>query len=645
MYLHRIKAENFRVFGTEVDGSHLDLIFSSGLNVLVGENDAGKSSIIDAIRFVLLTTSYEYLRFQEDDYHIKGSDRAATLSIEVELKGLSVSQQAAVAEWLTYTPGEDPYLVVCVKSKRAQQAIGKQVRPETRYYSGPGGTGIEIGAAVRDLVRATYLKPLRDAEAELRPGRNSRLSQVLRAHKDIQKEAQNDFDPMSPHIAPTTLVGHIARAQHDIQKSPVIDSVQNELNTNHLAHMGLAGSELSGTIKVANEVSLSKVLEQLELSLTAPNGISADLDCGRGLGYNNVLFMATELLLLERQDELALLLIEEPEAHLHPQLQARVLQLLERRADSSDDPVQVIMSTHSPNIASSAPVENLILVCAGKAFRLASGETMLENGDYSFLRRFLDVTKANLFFARAVAMVEGQAEILLLPALAEACGRSFREAGVSMVNVGTVGLFRYARVLQRADKSELPIRVACLTDRDIVPDHISYVDDKWDKDGNIIPRKLQDYSKVAVLEAIEKKEKRAQGGSTKVFVSDEWTLEYDLASSGALRLMLDAVLLARKATNKDGVLTVEERQKALDHASKLWDKYEEKEDGELAALLYKPLYSGDVSKVLTAQFAAELLATGKYGRGDELLAQIPEYLRNALLYLVPKDDDDLIWGV
>lgn len=643
MYLHRIKVENFRVFGAEADGNHLDLVFSSGLNVLVGENDAGKSSIIDAIRFVLLTTSYEYLRFQEDDYHIKGSDRASVLSIEVELKGLSVSQQAAVAEWLTYTPGEDPYLVVCVKSKRAQQVSGKQMRPETRYYSGPGGTGIEIGAAVRDLVRATYLRPLRDAEAELRPGRNSRLSQVLRAHKDIQKEAQNDFDPQSPHIAPTTLVGHMARAQHEIQKSPVIDSVQDDLNTNHLGHMGLAGSELSGTIRVASEVSLSKVLEQLELSLTAPNGVSADLDCGRGLGYNNVLFMATELLLLERQNELALLLIEEPEAHLHPQLQARVLQLLESRADNSNDPVQVIMSTHSPNIASSAPVESLILVCKGKAFRLASGETMLENGDYSFLRRFLDVTKANLFFARAVAMVEGQAEMLLLPALAEACGRSFREAGVSMVNVGTVGLFRYARVLQRADKAVLPIRVACLTDRDIVPNHIGYVEEKRDKDDNIIPRKLQDYSSEDVHKIIEKKEKRAQGGSTRVFVSDEWTLEYDLASSGVSRLMLEAVVLARKATNKDGVLTDEERQKFLEQISKKWNEYQKKSAGELAALIYKPLYSGSVSKVLTAQFAAELLATGEYGKGDTLLAQLPEYLRNALLYLVPKDEDDLFW--
>lgn len=644
MYLHRIKAENFRVFGLEADGKHLDLTFSSGLNILVGENDAGKSSIIDAIRFVLLTTSYEYLRFQDDDYHITGLNRAESLTIEVELKGLSISQQAAVAEWLTYIPGENPYLVVCVKSKRAQQVSGNMARAETRYYSGPSGTGIEIGAAVRDLVRATYLKPLRDAEAELRPGRHSRLSQVLKAHKDIQKEAKNDFNPKTPGVPPTTLVGYMARAQHDIQTSTVIDSVQKELNENHLSHMGLVGSELAGSIKVATEASLSQVLERLELSLRAPNGVDPDMECARGLGYNNVLFMATELLLLGKQNELALLLIEEPEAHLHPQLQARVLELLESRSgDESGESVQVILSTHSPNIAASAPVENLILVSHGETFRLARGETMLEDGDYRFLRRFLDVTKANLFFARAVAMVEGPAEMLLLPAIAQACGRSFREAGVSMVNVGTVGLFRYARVLQRKNGVEVPVRVACLTDRDIVPDHVSYVEEKTDTDGNPIRRKLKDYTAAEVLKKIAKKESRAEGGSTRVFVSDEWTLEYDLASSGLTRLMFDAVLLSIKATGQDGALSEEQRLKVIAASDKAWEEFQKKPTDKRAAMIYRRLYEKKVSKVLVAQFAAEQLALGGYGKGDELLNKLPDYLRKAILYLVPREVDDLIF--
>lgn len=91
-----------------------------------------------------------------------------------------------------------------------------------------------------------------------------------------------------------------------------------------------------------------------------------------------------------------------------------------------------------------------------------------DRGDYAFLTRFLDVTKANMFFARGLAMVEGDAEAIFLPALADALGMPFNEHGISVVNVGHVGLFRYSRVFQR-DGEQIPVRVACIRDRDLVP--------------------------------------------------------------------------------------------------------------------------------------------------------------------------------
>ncbi|MGM3213493.1 TOPRIM nucleotidyl transferase/hydrolase domain-containing protein, partial [Klebsiella pneumoniae] len=90
--------------------------------------------------------------------------------------------------------------------------------------------------------------------------------------------------------------------------------------------------------------------------------------------------------------------------------------------------------------------------------------------------RFLDATKANLFFARGVLVVEGPGEALLLPALAEAAGHSLSAHGVSIVNVGDVGLYHYARIFQRAESAvSIGMPVACITDRDIVPTMASYV--------------------------------------------------------------------------------------------------------------------------------------------------------------------------
>jgi len=69
--------------------------------------------------------------------------------------------------------------------------------------------------------------------------------------------------------------------------------------------------------------------------------------------------------------------------------------------------IQCILTTHSPNISSKSNPANIILMSKGKSFSLREEETELDSDDYKFLEKFLDVTKANLFFARGVFLVEG----------------------------------------------------------------------------------------------------------------------------------------------------------------------------------------------------------------------------------------------
>lgn len=629
MYLHRITGENFRVFGTKEKNTHLDLEFASGLNVLVGENDAGKTSIIDAIRHILLTTSYEFLRLQEQDFHIEGNARADTLWLQAEFRGLTAEQRATVLEWLTYPSSGDPYLIVHVSAKIGRPIGRNRGNVISSFLSGDAGSGIEIGSAVRDLIRATYLRPLRDAEVELRAGRQSRLAQILQAHRKIAGQELDDFDRDDATTPPTTLVGFMQQAQHQISSSEVIKAVQEEVNAKHLARVSFSGDELSARIGISSRMSLLQILEKLELSLLPPESVSALEQCARGLGYNNVLFMAAELVLLSEGEELALLLIEEPEAHIHPQLQGRVLDLFSEHAERKEHPVQVLISTHSPTLASAAPVESTILMVKGKPYPLRHGMTKLQDEDYAYLQRFLDATKANLFFARAVVIVEGPAEAILLPTLAAQCGLSFSEHGVSIVNVGTVGLFRYARILQREGGDVLPLPVACITDRDIVPNHIDYVQRPVKK------KRFEDQFTAAEKDDhVRRMEKRAEGGSTRVFVSDGWTLEYDMAESGCARLMHDAVALAVKAGD-DGYLTSAEIEAELKLAADKWDEYTAGKTAPhlVAADVYKPLSEKDASKAVTAQFCAHLLKTGKYGQGKALLESLPAYLKKALQYV------------
>lgn len=639
MYLKQIRAQNFRAFGDGKTSPELAWTLNPGLNILVGENDAGKTCIVDAIRQVLLTTSYENIRLFEQDFHIHDSTRANNLWIEATLCDLSKDQKAAVLEWLTLEDDNTCSLIIHLSAKFYPAQATKRARVDFIVRSGKNGLGPEIGVAVRELVRATYLRPLRDAEAELRPGRQSRLSQILAAHNEINGQEVNDFQQATPNVIPKNLVGFMAFAQHHLGNHKVIKNVQDDINQNYLGEFSFSGEKLESRIRITPDLSLTPILEKFELSLMPNGSIHPDERCIRGLGYNNALFMATELVLLRDGEELALLLIEEPEAHLHPQLQTRVMDLLEDHSKPPKDSerrVQVLMTTHSSSLVSSVDIELMTLVHKAQTYPLASKFTKLKKVDYSFLRRFIDASKANLFFARGVIMVEGPAEAILLPTLAEVCGRSFSKHGISIVNVGHTGLYHYSRILQRESGPEYPIPTVCLTDRDIVPDVAkSYV--KAPSKGKRFESDYKTEEKEAV---VQRKIARAEGGNTKVCVSDLWTLEFDLAFFGCAKLMHIAIQLAITASAKNERLSDEDETIAEAEALESWAALEAKEYApiDLASIIYKPLYEKDASKAITAQYVAQLLLTGEYGGGEELFKKLPPYLQIALNHLTKSDE-------
>lgn len=638
MYLQRIRAQNFRAFGNGKTSPQLDWTLARGLNILVGENDAGKTAVVDAIRHILWTTSYEFVRLFEQDFHIHGDVRASSMFIEATLVDLNADQEAAVLEWLTYEADGTRSLVLNMQARWIPPKENKRGRVDVVTRACRDGIGPEIGSAVRELVRATYLRPLRDAEAELKPTRQSRLSQILGAHKSIAGQEKSDFDVANPAKIPESLVGLMAFTQHYLGKHPVIKGVQDDINKNYLGKFAFAGGSLESRIQIAPDLGLQPILEKFELGLLPSEGIHPDERCARGLGYNNALFMATELVLLRDGDELALLLVEEPEAHLHPQLQERVQDLLEQSANKPLDgkrPVQVVMTTHSPSLAAGADIASMTLVHRAQLHSLAHDKTRLKKNDYEFLRRFLDATKANLFFARGVAIVEGPAEALLLPALAKGCGMSFSRHGLAVVNVGGVGLYHYARIFQRANEEEvISIPVACLTDRDIVPDAANSYITKPEKGK----RFDSDYSADEMIAVVQAKVDRAAGGRTIVCVSDRWTFEYDLARYGCSELMFTAIQLAMKVDVKGERLDEKDELEAMTAAHGDWEELSKAghADDLLSALIYQPLATGKASKAVAAQYAAYLIETGHYGTGDELFAKLPPYLQRALNWLTSK---------
>jgi putative ATP-dependent endonuclease of the OLD family len=107
----------------------------------------------------------------------------------------------------------------------------------------------------------------------------------------------------------------MAFAQHHLGEHKVIRGVQDDINKNYLGEFSFSGETLESRIRIAPDLSLTPILERFERGLLPSGTVHPDERCARGLGYNNALFMATELVLLRDGDDLAMLLVEEPEAH------------------------------------------------------------------------------------------------------------------------------------------------------------------------------------------------------------------------------------------------------------------------------------------------------------------------------------------
>src|SRR5690554_493999 len=159
VYLSNIKLWNFRKFGSEseidIAKPHLDLSLTKGLNVIIGENDSGKTAIIDAIKLVLKTHSYEYIRVDDKDFH-QGTYR---LRIELIFKDLQPNEAKNFTEWLGWTGTAEsvkPFLKLNYDVTRTDEKI-----LPFDIRAGVDEEGYLLTAQAKEYLKTTYLKPLR----------------------------------------------------------------------------------------------------------------------------------------------------------------------------------------------------------------------------------------------------------------------------------------------------------------------------------------------------------------------------------------------------------------------------------------------------------------------------------------------------
>lgn len=594
MFLSELKLWNFRKYGIrgnsfEQSDPGLSLKFKDRLNVLIGENDSGKTAIVDAIKYVLRTQSGEWIQIKESDFHTEQGKRAEQLKIECVFRGFTTEEAARFLEWVGFEDegGENRFVL---KVRLVAKIKESRVISDTRAGHDPIGTQMDGDA--RSLLRVTYLKPLRDAENELTPGQRSRFAQILKSHALFQKKPGDDKHQLESIVnnANEQIEEYFKPKQDDSDATPLMSTLQN-----YLDDFFAEDEKYEASVKIPGG-DLSEILRSLLLLLD---------DNPPGLGSSNLLFMAAELLLLQPEPNLPLklALIEELEAHLHPQAQLRLIHNLEER--SKTNKYQLILTTHSTTLGSSIKLENVIICRDDNAFSMGSEYTKLLPKDYEFLQRFLDATKANLFFARGVLLVEGDAENLLIPTIAKIIGRPLHRYGVSIVNVGSTAFSHYAQIFHRRDQQSMGIKVGVVTDMDVRPLEWMNANGALSSEEEILNRKNKRRSGLEYLETHE----------VKVFVSPNWTLEYEIALSSLNRMFYRSLLWAEKKSNsKTGdpkAMKIKEVYKKAveDFASWMSNWKDDPRQKERVAfeIYQRTMVDKEISKAVTAQVLASYL--------------------------------------
>jgi putative ATP-dependent endonuclease of the OLD family len=441
MYLQSVKLQNFRSF----DSAQFEL--QKDLTVLVGENNGGKSNAIDAIRLLTGPLSGRREIYCETT-DVRFQCGSSQFELEAHFAELSAGQQGRLISAAT----DESLAIVCFGLRFDGGYSG--ARPH--LWAGREGNAPEPNC--HEMIRHVYLPTLRDAKRALASGNPTRIMALLN------------------HFLEGTSATDLAKDLGRMRGHDVLTKVDSAVEKGLSALTGGVRRQ-SASLGFASDEALIDIARDLRFKL-ADHGVAPEDLRYSGHGYANLLFMATIAVELEkvRTADLTLFLVEEPEAHLHPQLQAAVLSFLRDQAERSrlNPPanhapageLQVVVATHSPHLSAWVSSDRLVVfksvISSTNGLKRAQDEpasldeTVLDSEmtdgeagagsvvadvsaaiprratrclplanmpltplDRRKVDRYLDVTKAALLFGGRALLVEGIAEALLLPAIAK----------------------------------------------------------------------------------------------------------------------------------------------------------------------------------------------------------------------------------
>ncbi len=415
MYIKTIEINNFRNF------SNFIIDFTDGFQTIIGENNIGKSNLYWAIRLVLdKNLSYNSRNLEEKDFHNFVDLNIETfVSISIEFYGKNLASIPNLHAIKTSDETVRISYLYAHKSKliTTDDTFDKiEIKDfQWRLYGGGNTFSIknietlnQITFKDIDGINLFYISGFRNINSDLFGSSKSLLSEYCKSRDNSDTELESVktiLENTSDNLNQLDFIPEI---------SETVKNKNKEIAGNHFTFPVSLGFITNND---------NEVWSQLKLFFNPKTGKNIPLNV-LGLGQKNLLYLSLFLsrLINEQDDnEINILLIEEPEAHLHPQLQKILFSNLSGLLNT-----QVFMSSHSTHLASDCDYKNLNILFKNTESVVKSFSPFIKESvdkkvkrEQLLLKRYLDATRSELFFSSAVVFVEGVAEQFIIPAIAK----------------------------------------------------------------------------------------------------------------------------------------------------------------------------------------------------------------------------------
>jgi putative ATP-dependent endonuclease of OLD family len=528
MYISKLTIRNYRNFQNET------FTFKKGINTLIGENGSGKTNIFNALRLVLdenLPRNVKYLKETDFNRGI-GLWKGHWIIINVEFDELTNDDKIQCLAThcvgtlgtkgnfnFYFRPNETTRqklfdfsnLDIIEKTEANFNTLTNEIsigeyEPlftskakdinfsnedfykshvgdfENYIFPDPADKHLdELGIfnrsfTIYDEISCTYADALRDVVSDLRKYKSNPLITLLNEYeKEIETNEKEDVESLV-----TTLNNKISNIKKVKELS---NKIQKKISET-------VGKTYSPTIEITSNLPnktnelFRKLTLQVGENIHEPTSKIEELS----LGGANLIFLSLKLLSYQMQlpknKAAYLLLIEEPEAHLHTHIQKTIFRNIAK------EKAQVIYSTHSTHISEVCKINSVNILTKKNNFTLVSQPTNgLDPVEIRHLERYLDASRNTLLFAKSVIMVEGDAEFFVLPTLIkEVFGIVPDELGLSIINSGSTEFRNIANIF---NPKRIKKYCAIITDED---KSITGVVNEAEKRGRRRQIKLNDFS-------------------------------------------------------------------------------------------------------------------------------------------------------